>query len=110
MAVDENGNPEQRGAQVPPVEEPEGLPALYANFCRMASTPEELVLDFGLNPPAFGGATQPVKVAQRIVVNYYTAKKLWALLGAALQRHEQLFGAIEIDANKRATPATRPRG
>ena len=26
----------------------------YANFCRVTGTPEELILDFGLNPQPFG--------------------------------------------------------
>lgn len=107
---DDNGNPqEQQRApqqQQQAVHEPEGLQAVYANFCRVASTPEELVLDFGLNP---GNAPQPVKVAQRLVVNFYTAKRMWLALGMALQRHEQAFGMVEIDVNKRASaPAMRP--
>jgi hypothetical protein len=102
---EENGNtPEPRGPQVQAIQEPEGLAAVYANFCRVSSTPEELVLDFGLNPHPFGVTPQPVKVAQRLVVNYYTAKRMWAALGLALQRHEQAFGVIETDVNKRATP------
>lgn len=87
--------------------EPADLEPLYANFCRVASTPEELVLDFGLNPQPFGQPTLPVKVSQRLVVNFYTAKRMWMALGVALQRHEQAFGPIEVDVNKRA--ATKPQ-
>jgi hypothetical protein len=108
---DDNGTPqEQRTVQVQPIHEPEGLAPVYANFCRVASTPEELVLDFGLNPHPFAASPQPVKVAQRLVVNYYTAKRMWAALGMALQKHEQAFGVIETDVNKRATPAVRAAG
>uniref|UniRef100_A0A7C4QRX5 DUF3467 domain-containing protein n=1 Tax=Schlesneria paludicola TaxID=360056 RepID=A0A7C4QRX5_9PLAN len=109
--TDENGNaPERRPQPQPmqPIEEPAGLQPIYANFCRVASTPEELVLDFGLNTHPFGGSTEPVKVSQRLVVNYYTAKRMWAALGVALQRHEQTFGVIETDVNKRAAPTGRP--
>lgn len=81
--------------------EPAGLEPLYANFVRVAGLPEELVLDFGLNPQPFGSTPAPVKVSQRLVVNYYTAKRLWLALGAFLQRHEQAFGAVEIDVAKR---------
>jgi hypothetical protein len=101
--ADDNGAPEQRPANVQQIQEPEGLQPLYANFCRVASTPEELVLDFGLNPHPFGTSAQPVKVTERLVVNYYTAKRMWAALGLALQRHEQAFGVIETDVNKRAS-------
>lgn len=95
----------------PPVQqqlvEPGDLEPIYANFCRVASTPEELVLDFGLNPQPFGQAAHPVKVSQRLVVNFYTAKRMWMALGVALQRHEQAFGPIEIDVQKRA--AAKPQ-
>ena len=109
--AEENGSPEQRAAQVQPIQEPAGLQPIYANFCRVASTPEELVLDFGLNPHPFGQTAQPVTVSQRLVVNYYTAKRMWAALGMALQRHEQAFGVIETDVNKRASgTAAKPAG
>lgn len=84
--------------------EPEGLEPLYANFVRVAGLPEELVLDFGLNPQPFGSAPAPVKVSQRLVVNYYTAKRLALALGVFLQRHERAFGNLEIDVTKRVLP------
>lgn len=85
--------------------EPADLQPLYANFVRVTGSPEELVLDFGLNPQPFGGPGVHVKVSERLVVNYYTAKRLWAALGMALQRHEQAFGVLETDVNKRVVPA-----
>src|SRR5215211_7663100 len=47
--------------------------ALYSNFCRVTGSPEELIVDFGLNPQPMGTPTKPVVVSQRIVLNYYTA-------------------------------------
>jgi hypothetical protein len=90
--------------QVQQVIEPESLEPLYANFARVSGLPEELILDFGLNPQAAGAVSTPVKVSQRLVVNYYTAKRLWMALGAFLQRHEQAFGEVQIDVNKRVIP------
>ena len=90
--------------QVQQVIEPEGLEPLYANFARVSGLPEELILDFGLNPQPAGAQSTPVKVSQRLVVNYYTAKRLWLALGAFLQRHEQAFGEVQIDVNKRVIP------
>lgn len=90
--------------QVQQVIEPETLEPLYANFARVSGLPEELILDFGLNPQAAGGQPVPVKVSQRLVVNYFTAKRLWLALGAFLQRHEQAFGEVQIDVNKRVIP------
>ncbi|MBQ4194634.1 MAG: DUF3467 domain-containing protein, partial [Thermoguttaceae bacterium] len=31
--------------------------ATYANFCRVTGTPEELIVDFGLNPQPMGVPT-----------------------------------------------------
>ena len=96
---------ERVAGQPQPVIEPENLEPLYANFVRVAGLPEELVLDFGLNPQPFGSSPLPVKVSQRMVMNYFTAKRLWLALGAFLQRHEQAFGPVEIDVTKRVIPA-----
>ena len=40
--------------------------AAYSNFCRVTGTPEELIIDFGLNPQPFGVPTQPIAITQRI--------------------------------------------
>jgi hypothetical protein len=73
----------------------------YANFCRVTGTPEELIIDFGLNPQPVGFPTQPVAVTQRIVTNFYTAKRLLHALHLTVQRHEQAFGTLETDIQRR---------
>ena len=75
--------------------------ALYANFCRVTGSPEELIIDFGLNPQPVGVPKDPISVKQRIIVNYYTAKRLLAALQMSIQRHEAVFGVLETDINKR---------
>lgn len=73
----------------------------YANFCRVTGTPEELILDFGLNSQPYGVPTEPVEVKQRIVTNYFTAKRMLQALHLSVQRHEQAFGVLETDVQKR---------
>ena len=95
-----------------PTVEADGLAPIYANFCKVGPSPEELVLDFGLNSNLPGAPIVPIKISQRLVLNYYTAKRLWAALAMSLQRHEQAFGVLETDVNKRvivqgARPAAR---
>lgn len=75
--------------------------ALYANFCRVTGTPEEVIIDFGLNPQPFGVPTEPIRIQQRTVVNFYTAKRMLAALATTIKRHEDAFGEIEIDVQKR---------
>ena len=91
-----------------PIVEAEGLAATYANFVQVRPSPEELVLDFALNPNAPGSTqTVAIKISDRIVLNYFTAKRLWGGLGLALQRHEQTFGVLETDVNKRVLPPSQ---
>jgi len=75
--------------------------ALYANFCRVTGSPEELIIDFGLNPQPVGIPKDPISVKQRIIINYYTAKRMLAALQMSIQRHESVFGVLETDINKR---------
>jgi hypothetical protein len=75
--------------------------ATYANFCRVTGTPEELIIDFGLNPQPIGVPTSPITVTNRIVTNFYTAKRMLLALQTTIQRHEQMFGTLEIDVQKR---------
>jgi len=78
-----------------------GVQPGYSNFCRVTATPEEVILDFGLNPQPFASGAQPVKTNQRIVLNIYTAKRLMVALETTIRRHEQTFGAIELDVRRR---------
>ena len=75
--------------------------AAYANFCRVTGTPEELIVDFGLNKQIAGTSPETIQLNQRIIVNFFTAKRLAAALVMAVQRHEQAFGVLETDVQKR---------
>lgn len=76
----------------------------YANFCRVTGSPEELIVDFGMNAQPMGSNDQPVDIQQRIVLNFYTAKRLLHALHVSVQRHEEVFGQIETDIQKRVKP------
>lgn len=75
--------------------------ACYANFCRVTGSPEELIVDFGLNPQPVGIPKDPIHVKQRIIMNFFTAKRLLAALQMSVQRHEAVFGVLETDIQKR---------
>lgn len=78
--------------------------ASYSNFCRVTGTPEELIIDFGLNPQPFGVPAEPIPVSQRIVTNFYTAKRMLHALQMTVQRHEATFGVLETDVQRRVQP------
>lgn len=81
-----------------------GAVATYANFCRVTGSPEELIIDFGLNPQPIGVPKDPIQVKQRIIVNFFTAKRLLSALQMSVARHESVFGVLETDINKRVRP------
>jgi hypothetical protein len=87
------------------------LSTVYANFCRVTGTPEELVLDFGLNTQMTPAPTEPLKLTHRLVMNFYTAKRLLGALHMAVQQHESVYGVLEVDVQKRARniPRMQPR-
>ena len=78
-----------------------GIHATYANFVRVTGTPEELIVDFGLNKQVGGTAPETIQLTQRIIVNFFTAKRLAYALQMAVVRHEQAFGQLETDVQKR---------
>ncbi|MGD9633364.1 MAG: DUF3467 domain-containing protein [Pirellulales bacterium] len=78
----------------------------YANFCRVTGTPEELILDAGLNCQPMGAPSE-VAIKQRLVLNYFTAKRLLQALAMSIERHEGVFGVLETDIAKRVAPSSR---
>jgi hypothetical protein len=95
-------NPQVQQTNEVVVDDTGALPS-YANFCRVTATPEEVILDFGLNMQPFATGRQDVKAVQRIVMNDYTTKRLLTAIGTTIQRHEQTFGAIELDVRRRVS-------
>ena len=84
--------------------------ASYSNFCRVTGTPEELIVDFGLNKQVTNETAEPIDISQRIIVNFFTAKRLLAALHMAVQRHEAAFGVLETDVQKRVVGTAARRG
>jgi hypothetical protein len=89
------------------------LTTSYANAFRTNGTAEEVMLDFGFNQmlPAQQGQQQTegqdqtpqilFKINNRIIMNYYTAKRMAITLSQLIRRHEQQFGELELDVSKR---------
>lgn len=78
--------------------------AIYANMCRVSSTPEEVILDLALNPNPVGTPPETIRISQRVILTHYTAKRLVSLLASTVQRHEATFGVLETDVRKRVIP------
>jgi len=94
----------QPPAQAAPVQfqvDTTGMTSAYTNWYRVTGTPEELIMDFGLNPQMGQAPTEPIKLSQRLTMNFFTAKRLLGALQFAVQRHESFFGVLEVDVQKR---------
>ncbi|MGE3407548.1 MAG: DUF3467 domain-containing protein [Pirellulales bacterium] len=101
-----SGNPSRQQGPVPVTDS--HATTCYANFCRVTGTPEEVILDLGLNTQPFGPQSEPVQINQRLIVNYLTAKRMLAALQHTVSRHEQAFGPLEMDVQKRVRPGAAP--
>lgn len=79
----------------------------YANAFRTNGTAEEVMLDFGVNlvgQAGQGAEAQPeimFKVTNRIIMNYYSAKRLAITLSQLIRRHEDQFGQLELNVANR---------
>ncbi len=86
------------------------LSTIYTNFCRVSVTPEELVLDFGLNTQMVPTPAETIKLTHRVVMNFYTAKRLMNALLGVVSQFENTYGVVELDFNRRARNVQRPGG
>jgi hypothetical protein len=80
------------------------METVYANFVRLSlsSSTEEVVMDVGLHTGILTpGGMEPIQLTHRLVMNPYVAKRLLDSLKQIVSRHEQAFGALEIDPQRR---------
>ena len=85
-------------------------PVTYANFVKVSVTPEELALDLGLNLDVNPDPKQPIRISNRVVMNYFTAKRLSNALQGVVQQYENTYGPIELDFQKRIVPGANAPG
>jgi hypothetical protein len=86
----------------------------YVNWFRFTGSAEELIIDLGL-APQLGQMppTEPIKLTHRLVMSFYTAKRLLQNLHRAVSIFESHYGPVEIDPNRRLRnppPGQRPMG
>ncbi len=78
----------------------------YVSGFRPTMTAEELVLDIGVNQlRSSDDKEQPnelvFQASNRLVMNYYSAKRMAISLAQIVRQFEQRFGQIELNAVKR---------
>ena len=80
------------------------METLYANFVRLSlsSSTEEVVMDVGMHTGILTPTgMEPIQLTHRLVMNPFVAKRLLESLKQIVARHEQAFGALEMDPHKR---------
>ena len=88
----------------------------YANTIRTSTTPDEIILDFGLNLPVQMSPNEPItnmfSVGSRVVMNWAAAKRLIGSLEQAVGAYEQHYGEIQLtrQAQQPPQPPTPPQG
>src|SRR5437763_1426680 len=106
----EQKGPEEQQVQSEVVLNEKDAHAAYSNFARVTATPEEVIIDFALNPNPFMTGRQEIPVAQRLILNFFTAKRLLLALNHTLQRHEATYGSVELNLLRRAQPGALQGG
>ena len=80
------------------------LETVYCNFVRLSlsSSTEEVVMDAGMHTGILTPAgMEPIQLTHRLVMNPFVAKRLLESLRQIVARHEQAFGVLEVDPQKR---------
>jgi hypothetical protein len=74
----------------------------YINFVQAHLNEDEVYLDLGtFSRVSAGGGLEPIILTHRVIMNFITAKRLAELLRTAVARHEQMFGVVELDPQRR---------
>ncbi len=69
----------------------------YANLAFVTSTPEEVVMHFGVNVmPPNPQREVNVEISNRVIMTYASAKRLALMLGNVIRRYEEAHGAIDV--------------
>lgn len=78
------------------------MTSVYVNFFRVTGNPDEVLLDLGMYSQVMAAnGPEPIELNHRLIMNFVTAKKLAEVLRVVVARHEQVFGVIEVDPNRR---------
>lgn len=75
-----------------------GVVPQYSNFSYTAGTREGVIFGFGMHDWQGKG---PIRIDSKIEMSYYNSKRLLVSLNQLIKRHEEVFGSLELDLNKR---------
>jgi hypothetical protein len=101
------GQPGQQPVQIPV--DATNRETAYVNFVQAHLNEDEVYLDLGtFSRVATGTGLEPIVLTHRVIMNFFSAKRLAELLRTAVARHEQMFGVVELDPNRRLRVPQQP--
>jgi hypothetical protein len=108
MAEDTSSDPGQQPQMQVLLDERE-LKTLYLNAYRIHATNDEVVVDLGFNMPDPNPRNTNqqallLKITDRAIMSYGTAKRLALSLGQLIKRYEQQFGELPLQPGQRQGP------
>ncbi len=82
---------------------------VYANFVQAHLNADEVYLELGtFSQVVTPAGPDPIVLTHRVIMNFVTAKRLADLLRRAVMQHEQMFGVVELDPNRRLRVPQQP--
>ncbi len=104
--IEEQGRDQTGQKQIRVRIDERNLQTSYLSGFRPTVTAEEVILDCGLNlVRPTGNKDNPAELVfqanNRLIMSYFSAKRLAMVLGQIVRRYEQQFGEIELNAAKR---------
>ncbi len=109
-SVEDQAKQQTGGKQVRLKVDHTGMGTTYANAFKTNATSEEVIVDLGLNMVVPNPQGQNADVAgdilfqvnNRLILNYYTAKRLALSLGQIVRGYEEKFGELKLNVSDRA--------
>jgi hypothetical protein len=106
------GQPAPQTQQVQIPVDVSSLATGYVNWFRFTGSAEELIIDLGLTPQLGQllvpqpnqPPPEPIKLTHRVVMNFFTAKRLLLTLQRAIAMFESHYGPVEVDPTRRTAP------
>lgn len=81
---------------------------VYTNNVRVSGSPEDITVELASNLKQSGPTQARLVISHRIILNPWAAKRMSLALQQAVDRYEQTYGELELDARKRAQKAQKP--
>ena len=71
-----------------------GIGVENCDYWLISGTPEEVIVRFGDTRASAAG--EPIKITHKIILNYYTAKRLRDALSQTMVKYDEALGSMKV--------------